>query len=319
MEITQQHTIWQFIQTRLSRATPVTLLYVVESEGSSPGRKGFIMAASLEACTGTIGGGIMEYKLVELSRSLMRQGDMSMRLITQYHDKERSDQSGMICSGMQRIVIIPLHRAYYTHVENCIHVFEDKKQGQIEITPVDIKFNHSSRQADGFLFENETSWQYRETIGVQPKLHIIGAGHVALALSELMSRLGFYIIVYDDRQGLNTLLDNLFADEKQIVSYDSIGEVISGDAKDYLVIMTIGYRNDKIVLKQLMDKPFLYTGILGSEAKIRSLFLELRSEGFSEAQLSRIHAPIGLTIHSQTAYEIAVSIAAEIIQEKNLK
>jgi xanthine dehydrogenase accessory factor len=57
--------VWEFIQDKLSSAQQVMLLYVLESEGSSPGRKGFKMAVTVDGkICGTIGGGIMEYKLV---------------------------------------------------------------------------------------------------------------------------------------------------------------------------------------------------------------------------------------------------------------
>lgn len=300
------------------QATPVVLLYVIESVGSSPGRKGFIMAASPSECIGTIGGGIMEYKLVEFCRDLMNREEKQIRLITQYHDKSHTtDQSGMICSGMQRVAIIPIHRTHQEFIESCIEVMTTETRGQIEITPVDIRISQNSEAQDRLLFEDETSWEYRETIGIRPKLHIIGAGHVSLALSELMSKLGFYVIVYDDRPGLNTLTDNRFAHERHIVDYNSIEEVIMGNEGEYLVIMTIGYRTDKIILQQLIDKPFKYLGMLGSEAKIKQLSEELLTEGWTEAQFAKIHAPVGIKIFSQTANEIAVSVAAEIIREKN--
>ena len=81
--------------------------------------------------------------------------------------------------------------------------------------------------------------------------------------------------------------------------------------------MTIGYRTDKIVLKQLLEKNFFYMGVLGSQKKMQTLFKELEEEGVDRNRLSKIFTPIGLNIFSKTTKEIAVSIAAEIIQEKN--
>jgi xanthine dehydrogenase accessory factor len=59
-------------------------------------------------------------------------------------------------------------------------------------------------------------------------------------------------------------------------------------------------------------------GVLGSVNKISVMFNALKSEGFSQSQLDRVHAPIGLNINSQTTEEIAVSIAAEIIKIRSL-
>jgi xanthine dehydrogenase accessory factor len=66
-----------------------------------------------------------------------------------------------------------------------------------------------------------------------------------------------------------------------------------------------------------MNKEFKYFGLLGSAYKIQKMFDDYRSEGISAGILQRIHAPVGLAIKSQTPEEIAVSIAAEIIQVKN--
>ena len=133
-----------------------------------------------------------------------------------------------------------------------------------------------------------------------------------------MSYLGFYIKVYDDRPALNTLLQNNFADEKIIIpSYDQLAAFYSGKENDYVVIMSVGYRTDKIALKQLIEKDIFYLGLLGSKHKIEQLFNEMKTEGTDEKLLKKIFSPIGLDIASKTSKEIAVSIVAEIIRKKN--
>nr|MBU9937210.1 XdhC family protein [Ferruginibacter sp.] len=68
--------VWEFIHAKLSATVPVLLLYVLESEGSSPGRKGFKMAVSADGTfCGTIGGGIMEHKLVEKAKDILRKNE----------------------------------------------------------------------------------------------------------------------------------------------------------------------------------------------------------------------------------------------------
>ena len=65
------------------------------------------------------------------------------------------------------------------------------------------------------------------------------------------------------------------------------------------------------------DRPFAYFGMIGSRTKVRITREKLLKEGFTEEQLDQIHAPIGLPIGGQMPAEIAVSIMAEIVQEKN--
>ena len=81
--------------------------------------------------------------------------------------------------------------------------------------------------------------------------------------------------------------------------------------------MTVGYRTDKLVLKELIHQQYKYLGLLGSSQKIETLFKELIEEGFEETKLKQVFSPIGLNINSKTTQEIAISIAAEIIAVKN--
>ena len=81
--------------------------------------------------------------------------------------------------------------------------------------------------------------------------------------------------------------------------------------------MTFGYRTDEVALRALLGKDFKYLGVLGSKVKIVKMFKKLIAEGIAKEVLDQIHAPIGLQIKSQTTEEIAVSIAAEIIEVKN--
>ncbi len=160
---------------------------------------------------------------------------------------------------------------------------------------------------------------YREKLGPKNELYIVGGGHCALALSELMSRMDFHIRIFDDRPELNTLEKNRFADEITIIeSYDRIGEMIAdGGPNIYVVVMTLGYASDAVVIRKLIGKDFKYFGVLGSRAKMKTLLKDFRKGGFREEMIARVHTPIGLPINSQTPEEIAISIAAQIIAVKN--
>ncbi len=310
--------VWKFISGKLAMTQDIMLMYVLESEGSSPGRAGFKMAvAADESIYGTIGGGIMEHKLAEKAKAMLKGEEKELLLMRQHHNKESmEDRSGMICLGSQLVAFIPLTQADTKTVETIL------QQGPytIQLSPGGLSI-HESVPADKnhiFQYNSEKDWLYIEKINQQPVIHIIGGGHVSLALSELMCFLGFYSKVYDDRPGLNTILQNFFANEKIIVpGYEQLGNYFKDCEKDYAVIMTVGYRTDKIVLKELLKKNFYYLGMMGSEHKIDTIMKELKAEGESEEALQKVFTPVGVNIYSKTTPEIAVSIAAEIIREKN--
>ena len=310
--------VWRFIQDCLQQNIPIMLLWVVQSEGSSPGRRGFKMAVANNGdFEGTIGGGIMEHKLVEKARSMLTAHEQNVSLITQYHDKQHAkDQSGMICSGSQQVAFVPLNDSALPVVQRITQAIAKHEQLRIALTPNGISLIAHEDAEEGLIYE-ESNWKYIELADQRPVVHIIGAGHVGLALSELMHYLGFYIKLYDNRPKLNTFDNNAFAHEKHVVDYDTIGEVIPANEHEYVVIMTFGYRDDKIVFRQMADKQFFYLGMMGSDEKIRTLYDELANEGFTKDKWTNCHAPIGINIFSKTTREIAVSIAAEIIKEKN--
>src|SRR6478672_8991934 len=96
---------YQTIQQQLQEKKRLVLMVVIANEGSSPGRKGFKMLISENEMHGTIGGGIMEHKLVEYAQSLLLKPTFKPFIKHQIHDKAApKDQSGMICSGQQTIV-----------------------------------------------------------------------------------------------------------------------------------------------------------------------------------------------------------------------
>ncbi|MBS1579715.1 MAG: XdhC family protein [Bacteroidetes bacterium] len=305
--------VWNFIENKLQHDFDVMLLFVAESIGSSPGKAGFAMAvANDDSFSGTIGGGIMEYKLVEKAKNLLQQNHETIFLQEQYHDKiHAKNQSGMICSGSQKIIFVPLSKKDFTTIQS----INNQTKKSFSITTKSFQANDFELTEWEFIDEN--NWQYTQNIIQQNVIHIIGGGHCGLALSELMSFLGFYIHIYDDRKDLNTVEQNYYAHEKHLINYENINNFLNASAKDYVVLMTIGYRTDKIILSQIIKNSYYYLGLLGSEKKINTLFTELKQEGVNDDLLNKIHTPIGININSQTTQEIAVSIAAEIIKIKN--
>ncbi len=314
----KESSLWHFIYEMLLQQKPVVLLCVLESSGSSPGRQGFKMAVTEDKLHGSIGGGIMEHKFVEMARDLIRKNNEEVVVKKQVHTKNSSYQSGMICSGEQTVAVYPVHDEPSVVLQIATSI-EKNNKGTFNLSPQGFSFSESSSTDEAISFQkaSESEWSYSENTGFKNILTIIGGGHVSLAFSRLMSNMDFYIRVIDDRPGLNTLDQNQFAHEKILVSYDELNTIMPEGENSYVVIMTFGYRSDGIVVRQLLNKNFRYLGLLGSKAKIKKILDELEEEGFDPAAIQKLHAPVGKTINSRTPDEIAVSIAAEIIQEKN--
>jgi xanthine dehydrogenase accessory factor len=320
--------IWKFISNNLEQDIAVMLLYVLESTGSSPGRQGFFMAINTNnEMEGSIGGGIMEHKFVEMAKDQLRVAyakatATESQVRKQVHDKSAAkDQSGMICSGEQTIFLYPVQSSDTTTIQSLIGSLQENKNGTLQLSPSGISFQPITLEQDFyFSLRDETDWEYREKTGYKNQLSIIGGGHCALALSQLAAGMDFYIKIYDDRQELNTIMKNDFVHEKILVQdYSELSSLIGSGKNHYVVIMTMGYRTDDIAVRALLGKTFMYLGLLGSKTKIQKMMDTYKKERLNSSYLQRIHAPIGLDIKSETPEEIAVSIMGEIIAVKNFR
>jgi xanthine dehydrogenase accessory factor len=315
--------IWRFLLDHLQQNIPVMLLYVLESKGSSPGRQGFFMGVSQNGeMEGSVGGGVMEHKFIELAKEKLKSSSGELSVRKQIHDKSaKKNQSGMICSGEQTILLYALQKEDSSGLQAIIDCLLQNKNGKLCLSPSGIAFEEQIPGKDfHYHFLSENDWLYEEKLGFKNELFIIGGGHCSLAFARIMSDMDFYIRLYDDRQELNTFEANRFVHEKFIVGdYSELASLIPSGDHHYVVIMSFGYRTDDIAVRALLDKEFAFFGLLGSAAKISKMFAQYRSEGIEEKLLQKIHAPVGLSIHSQTPEEIAISIAAQIIQVKNQK
>lgn len=150
-----------------------------------------------------------------------------------------------------------------------------------------------------------------------PQLIILGGGHVSQPVAKIGKMLGFHVTVMDDREEFVT--KERFPDADRLIqgTYEEIPEKIPVYENAYYVIVTRGHLGDSASARQILKRPYVYLGMIGSRNKVKLTREKLLREGFTENQLNTIHAPIGLPIGGHMPAEIAVSITAEIVQEKN--
>jgi xanthine dehydrogenase accessory factor len=315
--VNNQRDFWQQVLSRMREGDTCAVLCVVESIGSSPGRKGFKMCvAQGGGLFGSIGGGSMEHKLVELVRAQWDRPGAFPMLKRQIHQADiGQDRSGMICSGEQTVAFFRLQDPDDRQlVQRILQAMDDANDvSELELSASGVRLVSIGTNVQG----SPGAWSYREALHAQPRIAIIGAGHVSLALSRVMDQLGFRVEIYDDRQGLNTWDANTYAQQRTVVDYARITQHLPADPELYVVLASFGYRTDDQVLRRLIRNRYRYIGMLGSAEKVRVMFEAMSADGFTDEDLARVHAPIGLPIRSRTPEEIAVSIAAEVILVRN--
>lgn len=165
----------------------------------------------------------------------------------------------------------------------------------------------------------------RQTILIEPvepieKLIICGGGHVGQALAQIASLVNFQITIIDDREefinpalfppGTKTILSAKWVDAFKNATVDS---------NTYIVIVTRHHAGDEICLRQVLKTNAKYLGMIGSKSKVQLILDKLIKEGYDKKKIKNLHSPIGLKIGGSSPQEIAVSIAAELIQTRYQK
>jgi xanthine dehydrogenase accessory factor len=150
------------------------------------------------------------------------------------------------------------------------------------------------------------------------RLVIVGAGHVGQAVASLASQADFDVWVVDDRRQYANA-ERFPAAERVVVGpIDEVLPELKMTPHTFALIVTRGHGHDQEALYHLAPTAAGYVGLIGSKRKIRLIFDGLRQMGLSAEVLSRVTAPVGLDIGSQTVTEIAVSIVAQLIARRNL-
>ena len=157
----------------------------------------------------------------------------------------------------------------------------------------------------------------QETLGCEVQLVIFGGGHIGLELYHMGVRLGHSITIIDERQEYCNA--ERFPQARCLcTAYEELFTVEQPWIRPYFIITTRGHAYDELCLRHTLGLPHSYIGMIGSRSKIVKTFSNLTRDGFTQEQLSGVHAPIGLDINAVTASEIALAILGQIIAHYRL-
>jgi xanthine dehydrogenase accessory factor len=338
-------------------SSPLALATVIETQGSTPQKHGSsALFDSGGLISGTIGGGILEGKVQQIAKDVIKSNRSGI-----YHfnlDNDISFKQDAICGGKATILIDASpsdHNQVFDEVRESLSirvsgilitavsgkdesdvrisrhwVTEGKQsviQGQLsekiyaETEKLFSELNHDGFKRIEFSGKKEEKMLVLfEPLFPAPQLIIAGAGHIGRALSHLGKLLGFEITVIDSRA---EYANNINIPEADHLIVEDIGKAMAGITKNsdtYIVIVTRGHDDDAKALRPCINSGAAYVGMIGSKKKIAKMHLSFVQNGWATQQeWSAIHAPIGLDILSQTVEEIAVSIAAQLIMVRNSK
>src|SRR2546425_868524 len=298
--------IFQGIVAAIEQKQPFALAIISGVKGSSPQKKGakalFFADGRIK---GTLGGGCLEAEIQDRSRrALLTQTPATFELILD-HDFGWDD--GLICGGKVCGLILP-------HAAQAADIWE-------KLARCDAPLRWGVRKDFSIAWANdagtEQEWLYQETVSPPCALWIAGSGHVAQAVSPLALQLDFSVTVFDDRP---TLANSQYfpAGTKFRVDYwESLLKESLPLRPTFGLIVTRGHQHDALVLRDWVQRPFVFLGLIGSKRKRRLIFEQFVQDRIAtEDQLAKVACPVGLDIQAVSVSEIAVSVMAQFIQRR---
>ncbi|HVU18799.1 MAG TPA: xanthine dehydrogenase accessory protein XdhC [Candidatus Didemnitutus sp.] len=239
------------------------LVILADSLGSTPQDTGAKMIVSTSGLlAGTVGGGKVEAKAIELAAALLNQSGSKPRFV----NWSLKGDVGMTCGGSVKLYFEP-------------------------------------HPAGG--------------LGASWPIWIFGAGHVVQALVPVLVPLPCALTVCDSRR---EWLDRL--PRARNIRFECAAEpaslVPSIPDNAFVLCLTKGHATDRPVLQRALgERNFPFVGVIGSDAKARILRRELIAGGLSAKQAARFHCPVGLPFGTNHPHEIALSIAAQLVTERD--
>lgn len=153
--------------------------------------------------------------------------------------------------------------------------------------------------------------------GADWPIWIFGAGHVVQALVPVLAPLDCALTVVDPRR---EWLDRLprVRNARYVPADDPAALVPAMPGNAFLLCLTKGHTSDRPVLQRaLAERDFPFVGVIGSEAKATVLRQELVAAGIPAERAQQFHCPLGLSFGSNHPHEIALSIAAQLLTERD--
>lgn len=322
---------------QLQRATgSVAVATLVSTRGTTPRKEGakMLVGEGGRVLGSVTIGGCVDAQVIEEAARVLE--DRRPRLLELSLGDEEAWEIGLTCGGTIEVFVEPLALDLYARARrhaasggrgavvtrlddqaSKLLVLDDGTvSGTLGDRFLDERFAAEARAALAderprtvFL---EGVRAFLEVFAPPAQLIVVGAGHVAMPLTALARVLGYRTVVLDGRPR--------FATRERFPDVDDLRVGIPSELiRDYpltpataVVLVAHDYKYDLPVLRHALGSPVGYIGMLGSARRGAALLKILREEGVSEAELARVHVPIGLDLGARTAAEIALAILAEI-------
>ena len=267
---------------------PVVLISVIETRGATPRKRGARMLIGAKDSAFSVGGGLLEARVIDDARSLLRSGD-DQRIVE--IDLGGGPDAAGICGGRMRLALRRWQGgADRPRAEQIAALLASGQR--VALTAKDL----GAPLTDEFAMP-------------EPRLLIVGAGHCGEALYRLARQAGFDVRVHDER---SDCFDGAGYESAHTLQgcMSRLSEALDTERPVYAVLLNRDFHADVAALDLLCRHPLAFLGMMGSRRRITTVCEALPQHA---AALEALIAPVGLDIGAQTPEEIAISILAQLI------
>lgn len=334
--------LFQKVLETIEKGEDAAVITIIASSGSTPRGAGSRILVRADGSTeGTIGGGAVEHRAVEMAREAIE------NKISYAHGfvlgREETADLGMICGGNVAVYFQYIDHENHGFKALCrkiVQAFEKDEDSWIlmDITDETVWSMGFYNQSGGFFGKVKLTDQEQDQLLVNkavqlqfgPKklysepliragiVYIFGGGHVAKELVPVLDHVGFNCVVFDDRPEFAN--NEAFPQARTVVGdFERIFDFIDIKDSDYICIMSRGHQYDYMIQRQVLTRNPCYVGVMGSRKKLDTVAQKLKNDGVSAERIEGCHGPIGLEILAETPAEIAISVAGELIYTRALR
>lgn len=328
----------------------VAVATVVAARGSTYRREGarLVVSADGDEVVGNISGGCLEGDVIATAREVLESGRPQLLRFDLTADDEAVWGWGLGCNGAIEVLVEPGEQA--ARFAPLIAAARKDQRALAMATVIEGEnvgarlVVHDDGQQEGSLGSRDADEAIRgpalvalarrrsravrigpdvrafvEVVVPQPRLVVCGAGHDAIPLVELASRLGWLVEVVDDRRAFLTA--QRFPRAHRFVLAKPLGaaDAVATDDSTFVVVMSHNFLRDKDYLRAFLPEPVRYLGMLGPRARLERLLDDAHREGVvpGPGDLDKVYGPAGLDVGAEGPDEIALAIVTEILAVRN--
>ena len=309
MDALDRQVLQQVVRWRRS-GRAVAMVTVVRNWGSAPRPPGSLFAVSAEGeFIGSVSGGCIEDDLTQRFASTFPSGVSIARYGI---DADEMRRFGLPCGGTLELVVERVHEV--ASIEAACKAIDARELIERHVDLVTGQVTTQPNRADFEL--RYTDKKMIQVFGPRWRLLIVGAGAVSEYLAQMAPALGFSVYVNDPREDQRT---NWKTGHVQWLDGMPDDAVLAFRPDRRTVVVTLSHdpKVDDMALMEALKTDAFYVGSIGSEASARARRERLLTLDVTQAQLDRLHAPVGLALSSRTPAEIAIAILGDLIQRRN--